>query len=226
MRRIIYVAGPMMLGSMAHNIAQAMAAGAKLIEAGFTPILPQLSFFMSIQYEQTWETWLDVDKPLVLKSSAVLRLPGESRGADLEVKWADEAGIPVFYDIAELVAHSPGQPPPVPTEERPVWYYVIDDMHERSAKNAEMNPDQSIVDLVIEDMYARDDLGRKRYGTPLQVSNGRDPLADAYDEALDGAAYLKQAYLRGLPIGDLYQKQVAQVLGIRALIEAERRQGR
>ena len=48
-------------------------------------------------------------------------------------------------------------------------------------------------DQVIEDMRARDRLGRERYGRPLEPHNGRDPLWDAYEEALDLAVYLRQA---------------------------------
>ena len=41
-------------------------------------------------------------------------------------------------------------------------------------------------------MHARDALGRKRDGMPLQANNGRDALRDAYEEVLDLAAYLRQ----------------------------------
>lgn len=61
------------------------------------------------------------------------------------------------------------QPDPRPNDARPVW------------------------DLVIEDMRARDRLGRERYGVPLQAGNGRDALRDAYEEALDLCVYLRQA---------------------------------
>ncbi len=47
--------------------------------------------------------------------------------------------------------------------------------------------------LVIEDMLARDNVGRERYGVPLQPHNGRDALLDAYAEALDLCVYLRQA---------------------------------
>lgn len=59
------------------------------------------------------------------------------------------------------------EPEPTPTEERPVW------------------------ELVIEDMQSRDQVGRGKYGTPLQASNGRDHLVDAYQEALDLVVYLR-----------------------------------
>ena len=60
------------------------------------------------------------------------------------------------------------EPDPIKTNERPVW------------------------ELVIEDMMQRDNEGRKKYGTPLQASNGRDALVDAYQEVLDLAVYLRQ----------------------------------
>jgi len=55
------------------------------------------------------------------------------------------------------------------------------------------NDKPAIWPLVIEDMNARDNLGRQRYGTPLQPDNGRDMLKDAYEEALDLACYLRGA---------------------------------
>lgn len=48
-------------------------------------------------------------------------------------------------------------------------------------------------DLVIADMKERDNIGRARYGTPLQTQNGRDHLIDAYQEALDLVVYLRAA---------------------------------
>lgn len=65
------------------------------------------------------------------------------------------------------------QPAPRPASGRPVW------------------------EMVIEDMHARDRVGRQRYGVPLQAGNGRDALRDAYDEALDLAVYLRQAIEEG-----------------------------
>lgn len=47
--------------------------------------------------------------------------------------------------------------------------------------------------LVLEDLKARVELGKSRYGTVLQTHNGRDPLLDAYDEAMDLVIYLRQA---------------------------------
>lgn len=55
------------------------------------------------------------------------------------------------------------------------------------------NTNPALWDLVVSDMQKRDRFGREKYGTPLQAHNGRDALADAYQEALDMAVYLRQA---------------------------------
>ena len=54
------------------------------------------------------------------------------------------------------------------------------------------NDSPSIHDLVIRDMEDRKTMGLKKYGTILQAHNGRNPLIDAYQEALDLAVYLRQ----------------------------------
>jgi hypothetical protein len=54
------------------------------------------------------------------------------------------------------------------------------------------NDTPAIWDLVLADMKARDEYGRKKYGTPLQAFNGRNVLRDAKEEILDLIAYLEQ----------------------------------
>lgn len=48
-------------------------------------------------------------------------------------------------------------------------------------------------DLVRTDIDERDRMGRAKYGTPLEVGNGRNPQVDAYQEALDLVVYHRQA---------------------------------
>lgn len=50
----------------------------------------------------------------------------------------------------------------------------------------------AVWDLVIRDMRARDNFGADKYNTRLQPFNGRDAIADAYQEALDFTVYLRQ----------------------------------
>lgn len=47
--------------------------------------------------------------------------------------------------------------------------------------------------LVLKDMEGRRLHGIEKYGVPVQPRNGRDPLVDAYQEALDLCVYLRQA---------------------------------
>lgn len=50
-----------------------------------------------------------------------------------------------------------------------------------------------ITPLVCEDLMRRSKMGEAKYGTVLRADNGRNPLVDAYQEALDHACYLRQA---------------------------------
>ena len=47
----------------------------------------------------------------------------------------------------------------------------------------------AVWDLVLKDIKERDQSGLKKYGTRLQPNNGRNPLIDAYQEALDLVVY-------------------------------------
>lgn len=115
-RRMIYIAGPISRGDLAHNINQATEAFRALALAGLAPLCPHWSAYSSGARvaEGTREVyavataagcglshadWLAVDLAFVERSDAVLRLPGESTGADLETAHAIAHGIPVFDDI-------------------------------------------------------------------------------------------------------------------------------
>ena len=49
-----------------------------------------------------------------------------------------------------------------------------------------------IFPLVITDIRERASMGKDKYGTHLRANNGRKPLVDAYQEALDLVMYLRQ----------------------------------
>ena len=54
---------------------------------------------------------------------------------------------------------------------------------------------QKVADFVLADIQERVDVGFKKYGTYLETNNGRNPLWDAYQEAIDLVMYLRQAIL-------------------------------
>ncbi len=86
------------------------------------------------------------------------------------------------------------QPPPIPVEKTgrvAVWELVIADVQDLMTKANGAEEIGPHIEQVLLDMTERDEIGRKRYGTPLTAGNGRDHLVDAYQEALDLAVYLR-----------------------------------
>lgn len=135
MRKRVYIAGPISKGDLCDNVNRATAAFVALAKAGFAPFCPHWSVYskpasrwvnayddrrtgkrvterivkcdatVTGNDEMTHADWMGVDLPWVAVSDALLRLPGESAGADLEESCARENGVPVFHGVAELVAH-------------------------------------------------------------------------------------------------------------------------
>lgn len=58
-----------------------------------------------------------------------------------------------------------------------------------------------IIDLVTTDLVQRAETGRIKYGVYLHSHNGRDPLFDAYQEALDLCMYLRQCIVERDEVG-------------------------
>ena len=100
----VYVAGPYTKVDTIINIQQAIAAGDKLRDLGFTPFIPHMTYAWHMLYPHTIEYWYHYDLEWLEKCDALLRLPGESEGADKEVKYARLiCNIPVFFSINDLV---------------------------------------------------------------------------------------------------------------------------
>lgn len=104
-RTRVYISGPMSLGDRVDNLAVAMKAMRELIGLGYAPMCPQLTFFAEPFVDASHADWVDVDIPWVRSAHAVLRLPGDSRGADREVAAAREANVPVFESVGDLHSH-------------------------------------------------------------------------------------------------------------------------
>lgn len=100
----VYVAGPITLGPMDANIRLAIDAAHILMNHGFEPFVPHLTFFQQLVHAQTYERWIKYDNAFLEVCAALLRLSGESKGADGEEAYARKLGIPVFYSIADLIA--------------------------------------------------------------------------------------------------------------------------
>lgn len=110
---LVYIAGPISKGPLDENVRQANHAMIRLMRAGFAPFNPMLSCFVGWPESREPEVlprgtvhddWYGMDLAWVAVCHALLRLPGESRGADLEVAHANKLGIPVFDSVDMLVA--------------------------------------------------------------------------------------------------------------------------
>lgn len=100
----VYIACPYTIGDVAVNVRNAMDAWDQLYDAGFIPFNPLFSHFQHLHHPRPYEDWTRYDNAWIPRCDAVLRLPGESRSADAEVALATMLGIPVFYDMASLIA--------------------------------------------------------------------------------------------------------------------------
>lgn len=95
----VYVAGPYTKGDRSENVRRAMTATIELMDAGHEPFCPILSHFLDLFFPRPWGEWLRVDLAWVEVSEALVKLPGESVGADREAVRAETIGIPVYHSV-------------------------------------------------------------------------------------------------------------------------------
>jgi hypothetical protein len=113
---LILIAGPYLSGTdgdpekIAANRARLEAQALPIYERGHLPMVgewlalpiihaaggrePGDAVFQAYQYP--------VAHRLIERCDAVLRLPGDSRGADMDVARARERGLPIYRDLAEI----------------------------------------------------------------------------------------------------------------------------
>jgi len=99
----VYIASPYTKGDVARNVRDAIWAGEYLGRKGHIPFVPHLTHFWHIIYPHDWEEWLKYDFEWLKVCDALIRVGGESNGADWEVDKAHELGIPVYYSIREFL---------------------------------------------------------------------------------------------------------------------------
>ena len=85
------------------NVRKAIAAGDKLLAWGFAPYVPHLNMIWDIIFPHTTGTWYELDNVWLAQCEALIRLPGDSFGADEEVKLARSLGIPVYSSVEDFI---------------------------------------------------------------------------------------------------------------------------
>lgn len=100
----VYIAAPYTSPDPAVNTAIAMAMWHHLRDLGFSPFCPHLSHFLHIHKARPYQEWLDYDNEWIEVCDVLLRLPGDSSGADDEITLALNLDIPVCYSVDSLLA--------------------------------------------------------------------------------------------------------------------------
>jgi hypothetical protein len=99
----VYIASPYTVGDTCVNVKRQLDTAHILIDKGFCPVVPLLSHYLHIHRPRDYEDWMKLDFEWLSRCDVVLRLPGESSGADREVQRARELEIPVVTSIGELL---------------------------------------------------------------------------------------------------------------------------
>ena len=98
----VYISGPYSK-HMVEGTRNAILAAEELREAGFLPFVPHLSLLWDLVCPSPYDEWITYDLAWLDKCDFLLRLPGDSPGADQEVAHAQKLGMPIFYSTKEVI---------------------------------------------------------------------------------------------------------------------------
>ncbi|WDF80352.1 DUF4406 domain-containing protein [Mucilaginibacter sp. KACC 22773] len=115
---IILIAGPYRSGTnddpelMANNLRKMEEVALPIFRAGHIPVIGEwLALPLLKQAGSTHpcdEAYQEISYPvsrrILAKCDAILRIPGESKGADGDVQIALEQGIKVYYNLEDIIA--------------------------------------------------------------------------------------------------------------------------
>ena len=99
----VYISSPYSLGSVELNVRKQIDASNELMNNGIAAFVPLLYHYQEIIHTRDYDDWMNMLICWLPVCDCLLRLPGESKGADVEVAKAIELDIPVFYSIEELI---------------------------------------------------------------------------------------------------------------------------
>lgn len=94
----VYIAGPYS-SDHAAGVRNAISAGNQVRDMGHTPFIPHLTHFWDLLFPREYEDWLDYDMEWLAECDVLIRLPGDSEGANGEVTRAFQLRIPVVWGL-------------------------------------------------------------------------------------------------------------------------------
>ena len=98
----VYIASPYTKGDVAVNVKFQMDIANALMDEGFVPFVPLYSHFQHMAHPRPYTDWIELDLEWIPFCDCLLRLGGESSGADGEVNHAEENHIPVYWSLDAL----------------------------------------------------------------------------------------------------------------------------
>lgn len=104
---IVYIASPYTKGGLEANVRRQIETADQLRKLGHLPYAPLLDHYWHVACPHPYEYWMQMSLEWLRKADAVVRLPGESAGADAEVAEALRLGIPVYLGIEAFVDGEP-----------------------------------------------------------------------------------------------------------------------
>ena len=102
----VYIASPYWHNNYVvryENVVRQMKAADALLSEGYLAFWPLHSHFLAQHYQRTEEEWFTFSCEWLKNCDVLVRLSGESKGADMEVNLAMELEMPVFYGVDDLL---------------------------------------------------------------------------------------------------------------------------
>ena len=103
MKPLVYISAPYTKGDVAENIHKVVTIANEVYSHGYLPFVPHLTHLWHLITPKPHEFWMELDLRMLANCDALLRVPGDSIGADIEVAKAYELGIPTFFSIDGLL---------------------------------------------------------------------------------------------------------------------------
>ena len=104
----VYIAGPMTNGGHGMDldaIRRAIGVAHSLKNEGYLPYCPQLTLLWQLMYPEPYQDWLRMDEQWIPVCDVLLRLKGDSVGADREVECARSHHMGIFHSLGDLMDH-------------------------------------------------------------------------------------------------------------------------
>lgn len=79
------------------NVRKTYPVAKMIFERGGQPFIPLLFHYYDLEYARPWVGWMETCLVWLRVCDVVVRIPGKSKGADIEVAEAQRLGIPVYY---------------------------------------------------------------------------------------------------------------------------------